>query len=801
MLPDAYRGRILSVDLSDGRTEILPTEDYARRFLGGRGIATALYFDRVPPNIGYDDPENALIAMTGPLAGLPAIGGSRWGLFAKSPATPRREHFCYGNLGGSFGAELKFAGLDGLIITGRAAEPAILRIHGADGHPDVRLESAAPWVGMGAESALVALGEALGPKVKSMVIGPAGEAGIPFASVLAEGGASCSGGMGAVMGAKNLKAVVLRGENRSVQAADPEALRDISRRIRSWDRGNVKVWGLDFMAQDPETRKMPCYGCIGNCLRVKYTASDGAAGKYMCQSRFFYMALAWAWYGAENDAAFRANRLCDELGLDTWAVQDLVDWLVRCRDEGALDNQTTGLKLDTIGSLEFIQDLLTMIAERRGFGEILAKGADEASRELGGAAEELFRHHDPYEPRYCPLNTFLIPFETRVPIQQLHEAGLTLAKWSSWAKGTEGAHVDGAVVTDIAERFWGGREAADFTSLKPAPKAARLIQDRQMAKECLGVCDWMYPVLDIPVKRADGGDGRSSIAGIVGDPALEAEVLRAAIGGSWDEAALAELGERVFQLQRAVLLREGHRPLAEDVLPEEWHEQPLDGHVADPDCLVPGPGGEAVSRLGALIAMDEYLPARDAYYALRGWDARTGLPARDRLAASDLSDVADELAARGLLAERARGPRIRTRIARILRRPAGSSRRPSGSAESLGPSLDHEAVMEVLHRERGKYADERIAHNFSGWNKVMQYRFPDIDGWYAIRMKDGEPQPPECLSEPLRKPEIQYEMDTAVLRAMDEGTMNGMQAYQKRLLKTKASFGDLMKLQALNKVS
>ena len=257
----------------------------------------------------------------------------------------------------------------------------------------------------------------------------------------------------------------------------------------------------------------------------------------------------------------------------------------------------------------------------------------------------------------------------------------------------------------------------------------------------------------------------------------------------------------MFQLQRAILLREGHRPLTDDVLPDEWHQVPLDGHVADPDCLVPGPGGETVSRLGALIAMDDYLPERDRFYALRGWDARSGLPSRERLEALGMGAVAADLATRGLLAEKARKPSLATQVARMLRRLARSAKKSKGGAEPLGPSLIHDEVMVILERETGKYADKRIAHNFAGWNKAMQYRFPDIDGWYLIPMEDGKPGNPRKLENPVERPEIQYEMHSSVLRAMDEGSINGMQAYQQRRLKTKAAFGDLMKLQALNKVS
>ena len=123
----SVRGAILRVDLGDGRTEEIPTGEYARRFLGGRGVATAIYWNEVPPGIDPLDERNRLIVALGPLAGFPGLGGSRWGVFAKSPQ-PAGGRFCYGNLGGGFGAELKFAGYDGLVLRGKADGPVVLSI-------------------------------------------------------------------------------------------------------------------------------------------------------------------------------------------------------------------------------------------------------------------------------------------------------------------------------------------------------------------------------------------------------------------------------------------------------------------------------------------------------------------------------------------------------------------------------------------------------------------------------------------------------------------------------------------------
>jgi aldehyde:ferredoxin oxidoreductase len=635
MAARGYAGRILRVDLATGKTGIVETAQYASLLLGGRGIAAGIYWDEVPPSIPASDPANRLIVTTGPLAGIPALGGSRWAVCAKS-AVGEREHFCYGNLGGSFGAELRFAGFDGLVIQGKADAPVMIVIQGAS----VSIVSAADLWGKGAVDARESVKARLGERTKVFAIGPAGENLVPFATILADGDASCSGGMGAVMGSKNLKAVAVRGEHAPVDVADPDALREIARRVRGFGRGNVKVWGFDFMAHGPKTKKMPCYGCMASCLRVRYTADNGESGKFMCQSRFFYSPYAWLFYGEDNDVPYLANRACDQYGVDTWKLQEIVDWLVRCAEAGALTEERTGLPLSKVGSMEFIDALVPMVALRRGFGELLARGALAAARELGEPALSQWHPYDPYEPRFYNINTYLFPFEPRQPLPQLHEAGLALSQWASWRKGVEGAHITTEVFRGIARRFWGGEAAADLTTLAGKALAARLIQDRQHAKECLIVCDWMFPVVDIPTS----GDH-------VGDPGIESAILQAVTGGLWTREGLDRVGERLFNLQRAILLREGHRAREEDVLHSEWHDKPLEEHIGDPECLVPTADGGTATRLGARIEMTEYLRERDEYYRLRGWDAASGLQTRCLLGTLGLPHVAESLAGKGLLAD------------------------------------------------------------------------------------------------------------------------------------------------------
>lgn len=793
-LPRAYAGKILRVDLSTGRTEAIDTERYAGRFLGGRGVATAIHRDEVPADAPFDAPDNRLTIAFGPLCGMSGgLGGSRWGIYAKSPfpaaARGAGDRFCGGNLGGAFGAELRFAGWDGLVVQGVAERPVWLQVE----DDRVRVHPAADLWGRSTIETRATLGD-VAPGFRTLAIGPAGEHRVPLATVFADGDASCSGGMGAVLGAKRLKAVAVRGSRRSVAIADRKALREIDAWMRGLGRGNVKVWGLDFMAHGPRTKRAPCYGCMGHCLRVRYMADDGDAGKFMCQSRFFYLRHAWNHYGVENDVPFRANRLCDAYGLDTWEVQALIDWLLACREAGLPVEREFDLDLSRLGSLEFLEDLVRRISLRQGSGERLALGAQGAARTLGGPAARLDARNDPYDPRYCTVNALLYPFEAREPIQQLHEAGLILSQWSSWAKGVEGAHVSSEVVRRVAERFWGSAEAADMTTLDGKAEAARRIQDRQIAKECLGLCDWMFPLTSLP-----HGDDHA------GDPTVESRIVAAALGVPCAAGDLERIGERVFQLQRAILLREGHRPVLDDVLPPEWHEQPIRSHVADPDLLAPGPGGRVISQLGRRLHPKDFSRLRERYYALRGWDTATGLPGLPRLEALGLADVAADLRSRGLLAVRPRGLGALRRLRHAWER-LGERRRCLDASfrraprRSGGPALRGEALRAVLEVERAKFGHEAVRRNFEGWNKVMQYRFTDTGECWVLRFVDGRVEPPERAEPCVPRPDIEYEMDTATLQAMSERRLSGEAAYLTRRLRIRASFGDLLRLQSLNRL-
>jgi aldehyde:ferredoxin oxidoreductase len=228
--------------------------------------------------------------------------------------------------------------------------------------------------------------------------------------------------------------------------------------------------------------------------------------------------------------------------------------------------------------------------------------------------------------------------EPREPIQALHEVGYPLAKWTTGVKGTDKTHVDSEAVRAIAKRFWGSEAAADFTTTDGKAMAAKMIQDRQYAKESLIVCDWIYPISDSELSPDH-----------VGDPTLESRLFSAVTGIETDEAGLYRMGETVFNQQRAAIIRDGRHGREGDKLPEDWHNEPLKRGVMDPDCLVPDKNGEPVSRRGAVVDRQEFERMKDEYYAIRGWNAATGLQTRQTLEGLGLKDVADDMERRGLL--------------------------------------------------------------------------------------------------------------------------------------------------------
>ncbi len=628
-----YAGKILRVNLSSGNFDTLDTSLYASRFLGGRGFGAKLYYDETTPETRALDPENPLICVTGPLAGFTRFAGCRWQICGKS-ASGTPETFSFANLGGSWGAWLKYAGYDGLVFTGKAERPAVILID----EGKVSLHDAVALWGKTTHQAEVMLKSEFGATARVLTTGPAGENRVAFATVLGADNSSGSGGFGAVMGSKNLKAVVVKADrkNRPVPA-DPGRLDALATQVYELRTRNFE----DYEHILPlKIRNKACYGCISGCTRGYYLDENGREFKSQCQAAGVYMGPAMRYYGGMNEKSQAVSRLatklCDEYGLDTVVIAPMFGWLSRCFSEGILTEVSTGLPLTMIGSEAFLREFVRKVALREGFGDILANGTLAAAEHLGTDALKLLEgmvitknsESLDYDPRMFLTNAIFYMMEPRRAIQLLHAITMPVSRWTNWRQGWENAGLSTEVFGDIAARHWGSDEAGNLASFEGKALAAKVIQDYTCAKESMIVCDLAWPIWQV-----------RDIDNSIGNATLESRIISAVTGRDIDEAGLLEIGERNVNLQRAVMVRDGWRGREDDTLPDFIFRDPLGFVFVAPESEVPGPNGQIVSIKGNRLLRDDFEKLKDEYYRLRGWDVKTGLQTKEGMERLGLGDI------------------------------------------------------------------------------------------------------------------------------------------------------------------
>jgi aldehyde:ferredoxin oxidoreductase len=632
-----YAGAILIADATTGKSRVIDSAPY-RKYIGGHGLAARLYWELVPPEVDAFGAANAFIAASGPLAGFPGVAGYRWKIYSKSPAGERG--LCsYANLGERFGGYLKAAGYDALVIVGKAAAPAYLFIDDAT----VEFRDAAGLRGLSTFDTTIALENTLGADFSTLAIGPAGENLLPFATVLSDGRSSGSGGLGAVLGSKNIKAVAARGTHHPV-AARPERLRELVQKINQplpGDAGAMNPpWAIAGL-----TRKGACFGCGIGCSRQVYEV-DGRLYKSLCQQSEFYEDALPRGMVKSVETRLLGSRLADGYGLDTSVAAPLLGWLEYCYRKGLLTPRATGLDLADMGSEAFIRDVLRKIVDREGFGEVLARGAAAAAASVGPEAAAALGQFvatpsgekRDYDPRITITTALIYALEPRRVINQLHEVAAPIMNWLAGRMNPARRGFDSAAFRAAAKRWWGSELAADFSTYEGKALAAKMVQDRAYVKESLVACDLRFTI-GLFVRQPDAAtEGRLYAAVSGADIATEEDVYR--------------FGERNFNLQRAVFLRQGWQGRRDDTVLDYLFTEPIEKNSIffNNDVLVPGQDGETFSRAGMTLDRDEFEKMKTDYYALRGWDPATGYPTRRKLEELDLADVADDLAARGLLA-------------------------------------------------------------------------------------------------------------------------------------------------------
>jgi aldehyde:ferredoxin oxidoreductase len=628
-----YAGNILRIDLSTGRCSNMPTEIYADRFVGGRGIALKIHWDEVRPETDPFDPENRFVIMTGPICGAPGFGGSRWQVSGKSPIN---GGFCYGNLGGAFGVQLKLAGYDGLIIHGSADRLLYILIQGNT----VEFKDASHLRGIGAIRTREIIKADHGKESKVMAIGIAGENKISFATILADSDSSCAAGLGAVMGSKNLKAVVVRSEG-MINVANSNKVQELRRKVLEIKPDLI----MPSMLPQDRIKKDICVGCVG-CQRVNYKATTGQSGKFTCQGVFFYRQPALNYYKAETEVPFQATKLCDEVGLDTRVMRGMITWLSKCFEANLITENETGLSLSKIGSFDFLEELLNLISNKKGFGATLSDGPLKAAAKIGKDTDKLITEYMTkygdeyvYSPRLFITSALFNALEPRLCLPQLHEIGVISLLWYFREKGWIQNYITTDVMRRIASKFWGGELAVDFSTYSGKAEAAVEIQDREYAKEALILCDSLWPITH-----------SGATPDHVGDPSLESKIYSAITGKDIDEHGLYAIGERLFNLQRAVLASEGHRGRNDDNIEDFEFKKGLKGDLGNADCIMPGKDGETISRKGMALKRDEFEKMKDEFYKIRGWDVDTGLQKKSKMLELGLQDIAEKLELSELLA-------------------------------------------------------------------------------------------------------------------------------------------------------
>ena len=350
--------------------------------------------------------------------------------------------------------------------------------------------------------------------------------------------------------------------------------------------------------------------------------------------------------GEPVETAVDATGICNDLSICTMEMYNILQWLVTCFKSGYLNAKETGLEISKLGTPEFFETLTGMIARREGFGDVLAEGLLRAGEKLGAEAKAHFSNEvsdvgdgASYSAREYMMNGLLYALEPRQPIAMLHEISRITGLWVMNQADSKSTPVTSEVFRAAANKFWGHEKAWDLTTHAGKAQAAVKIMDRTYVKDSLLLCDSTWPLM-VSWNTPDH----------VGDPALESRTFTAVTGLEADETRLNRYGQRIFNLQRAILLREGRRPKEDDVPPAFNFNDPVETVFMNPEVIVPGPGDEVISRKGQILDRAQFETMRREFYELRGWEAESGLQKTKTLAQLGLSDIVPDLKKMGLIA-------------------------------------------------------------------------------------------------------------------------------------------------------
>jgi len=610
-----YSGKILRVNLSNKSTSVETTDNsFLRKYLGGAGFVTYFLWKELGQGTDPLGPDNKLIFALGPLTGIPLPGSGRNCIGAKSPLT---ESIAKSEVGGFWGAELKRAGYDVVIVEGKAAKPVYLWIH--DG--EVSIKDAGHLWGKNIKETQQTIRTELGDNlIRVAAIGPAGENLVRYACIM-NGlfDAAGRGGLGAVMGAKNLKAVAVRGH----QAPPISNSRPVTE-LRKWMAANLHLvkdfceYGTGAAMEAFEAAgNLPvrnfrdgvfpgitkisaptikdtiligmdaCFACTVRCKKVVQVKKPYFVDPAYGGPEYETLAALGSNCGIDNlEALAKGSELCNAYSLDTISVGEVIAFAMECFENGLLSvKDTDGIEL-RFGNEEAMLKLIELIARREGIGDLLAEGAARAARKIGKAAEEFAiqvkgLEAGMHEPRVKPgLGLgFMVNPHGADHCCNLHDPMYIGENW----RVKEMEHLGMPVPFSLEDI--GPRKVALF----------KLVQQKLILLDSLVVCQFL------PYSYEQLNDVVAAVTG-------------------WDTSVteLMRIAERTLTMTRLFNLRDGFTA-ADDKLPSRFFQPKTDGVLADKP-LDPA----------------KLEQAKRYYYVLMGWDEGTGIPKPEKVAELDI---------------------------------------------------------------------------------------------------------------------------------------------------------------------
>ena len=589
MPPGGYFGKALLVDLSSGSGSSEPIEEpVLRSYIGGAGLGTWLMHRYCPADVHPLDPQAPLMFVFSPLVGTPLTTSAKFAVVAKSPLTDRLTDALASS---HFAIAGKLTGHDAIVLRGACEEPSVVVI---DRH-SVRTEPAADLWGLPAADAEALLRERHGPAWRVAAIGPAGERGVRYATISHDGRHAGRGGLGAVMGSKLCKAILVRAATK-VGSADPAgvlaAARDL--RARSFGAATAKyrelgtmanllafnaistlptrnfsaakfegasALGAEEIAELRQVARNSCASCSIGCEHIYEARPPGPGGK---QARMEYenvFALGPLCGVGDADAVIAASARCDELGLDTISAGGTIAWAMECAEKGLIDAPWL-----RFGDAQALLRAIEEIGAREGLGELLALGSRAASQEVGRGSEAFAAHVKGLElPGYEP--------------RTLQAMALGLAVNARGADHNRSGAYE-ADLSGVHDRLAGG---------EPHVAGAIETENRAAVMDSLILCKFLRGVFEDPFPEW-------------------AKLLALVTGWDIDADELATTARRIVLAKRLFNLREGWTR-DEDWLPDRFLSESLELDSGRTATLT-------ASRLETMI---------DSYYRDRGLD-ETGVP-------------------------------------------------------------------------------------------------------------------------------------------------------------------------------